>query len=302
MEALSDRAGANGIRHDRVSREELAEREPNIAGLGALFVPSTGIVDYREVCEALAHVVASRGGAVERSVHVDGIVEDSDHVRLTAEDRTWTARQAVACAGLQADRVARLAGLRPDFQIVPFRGEYFRLPSSRDAVVRSLIYPIPDPDLPFLGVHLTRMVGGGVTVGPNAVLGRAREGYRKSAVSVRDVATYLGFGGFWKMSRANWRSGVTELRDSLWKRGYLAACRKYCPSLTLDDLLPYEAGIRAQAVHRSGVLEHDFLFAETERTVHVCNAPSPAATSALPIGRMIAARVGTQRRTLAGLG
>ncbi len=298
MEALRTRADANGIQYEALTRTELAAREPNISGQGALFLPSTGIVDYRKVCGAMADRIERLGGAVERGVRVDRIEENGAAVRLTAGDRVWTARQAIACAGLQADRVARLAGLRPDFQIVPFRGEYYRLPPSRNGVVRSLIYPIPDPDLPFLGVHLTRMIDGGVTVGPNAVLGFSREGYRKLALDARDIATYARFGGFWRMARSNWRSGLTEMRNSLWKRGYLAACRKYCPSLTLGDLLPYEAGIRAQAVLRSGVLEHDFLFAETDRTVHVCNAPSPAATSALPIGRMIAERVAEQRRRL----
>jgi L-2-hydroxyglutarate oxidase len=205
----------------------------------------------------------------------------------------------VACAGLQADRLARLAGLRVDFRIVPFRGEYYRLPRSRDDLVRSLIYPIPDPELPFLGIHLTRTVDGGVTVGPNAVLGRAREGYRKRDVDTRDVGSYLRFPGFWRMARRNLRSGAAELANSLSKHRYLAACRKYCPSLTVDDLLPEAAGIRAQAVMSDGTLQHDFLFAESARTVHVCNAPSPAATSALPIGRMISERVAAQRRTSA---
>jgi len=232
---------------------------------------------------------------VQLGAEVDRLHETTDAVDVGAGDRSWTAAQVVACAGLQADRVARLAGLDPDFRIVPFRGEYYRLPDSRNGIVRSLIYPIPDPALPFLGIHLTRMIGGFVTVGPNAVLGLAREGYAKSAVSRRDVADMLRFPGFWRVIRDNLRSGVAEMRNSVWKRGYLRECRKYCPSLTLDDLLPYEAGIRAQAVHRDGALEHDFLFAETDHMVHVCNAPSPAATSALPIGRMIADRVAAQR-------
>jgi (S)-2-hydroxyglutarate dehydrogenase len=298
MDGLRARADANGIAYERLGQDELGEREPNVAGLGALFVPSTGIVEFRRVCAVLAQTVRDEGGAVEVGVKVDRITESSDSVEVRAGDRAWTVNQVIACAGLQSDRVARLAGLRTDFQIVPFRGEYYRLSSSRNDIVHSLIYPIPDPDLPFLGVHLTRMIDGYVTVGPNAVLGRAREGYRKSAVSPRDVATYASFPGFWRMSRSNLRTGVVEMRNSLWKRGYLAACQKYCPSLTLEDLLPHEAGIRAQAVLRNGVLEHDFLFAESGRTMHVCNAPSPAATSALPIGAMITERVAEQRKQL----
>jgi L-2-hydroxyglutarate oxidase len=184
-----------------------------------------------------------------------------------------------------------MAGARTDFQIVPFRGEYYRLPPARSGLITRLIYPIPDPALPFLGVHLTRTIDGGVTVGPNAVLGFAREGYRKGTFRPRDVAAYVRFGGTWRMARANVRTGARELRNSIFKRGYLRDVRKYCPELTVGDLLPAPAGIRAQAVLRDGTLVHDFLFAETPRTLHVCNAPSPAATSAIPIGEMIATKL-----------
>jgi L-2-hydroxyglutarate oxidase len=295
MGDLQERAGVNGILCERLNAAELVEREPNVVGLGALFVPSTGIVDYRRVCEALRQHVVRLGGDVELGAEVDRLVETPGAVEVGAGDRRWMAQQVVACAGLQADRVARLGGLDPEFRIVPFRGEYYRLPDSKNDIVRSLIYPIPDPALPFLGIHLTRMIDGHVTVGPNAVLGLAREGYAKKAANRHDVADMVRFPGFWRVIRANLRSGAVEMRNSLWKRGYLEECRKYCPSLSVDDLLPYEAGIRAQAVHRDGSLEHDFLFAETDRMVHVCNAPSPAATSALPIGRMIAERVAAPR-------
>jgi L-2-hydroxyglutarate oxidase len=298
MDDLQTRAGVNGIECERLDAAELVKREPNITGLGALFVPSTGIVDYRLVCAALRQQVVERGGAVETDAKVDLIAETGSWVEVRAGQRSWTAQQVVACAGLQADRIARLAGIDTEFQIVPFRGEYYRLPPSKSDVVRSLIYPIPDPDLPFLGIHLTRMIDGSVTVGPNAVLGFAREGYRKGSISGRDIATFATFPGFWKVIRQNLRSGAREMRNSLWRRGYLEECRKYCPSLTLEDLLPYEAGIRAQAVRRDGTLEHDFLFAQTARTLHVCNAPSPAATSALPIGQMITERAAEQRRQL----
>jgi L-2-hydroxyglutarate oxidase len=298
MDDLEARAGVNGIECERLDAAELVEREPNITGLGALFVPSTAIVDYRLVCAALRQTVLDRGGAVELGVKVDLVAETGSYVEVRAGDRSWTAQQVVACAGLQADRIARLAGIETDFQIVPFRGEYYRLPDWKRDIVNALIYPVPDPDLPFLGIHLTRMIDGSVTVGPNAVLGFSREGYRKLSVNGRDIARYATFGGFWKVIGRNLRSGAIEMRNSLWRRGYLEACRTYCPSLTLDDLLPHEAGIRAQAVRRDGTLEHDFLFAATTRTLHVCNAPSPAATSALPIGRMIAERAAEQRRRL----
>jgi L-2-hydroxyglutarate oxidase len=192
---------------------------------------------------------------------------------------------------LQSDRLARIAGIETEHQIVPFRGEYYRLPESKNQIVRHLIYPIPDPELPFLGVHLTRTMDGGVTVGPNAVLGFAREGYAKFSFNFGDVAEYAGFPGFWKTMGRNLKHGIKEMKNSVFKAGYLEECRKYCPSLELDDLTPCEAGIRAQAVMKEGTLVHDFLFLETARMLHVCNAPSPAATSAIPIGEMIARKI-----------
>jgi L-2-hydroxyglutarate oxidase len=239
----------------------------------------------------MAKVIRQAGGEVHLSTSVRAIQEHADHVAIGTDSHTWRARQLVACAGLQSDRLARLAGVKIDHQIIPFRGEYYRLPASKNQIVNHLIYPIPDPELPFLGVHLTRMIDGSVTVGPNAVLGFGRENYRKFSVNWRDVAEYASFPGFWKTIWNNLGSGTTEMKNSLFKRGYLEQCRKYCPSLEVADLLPYEAGIRAQAVMRDGTLVHDFLFAETPRMVHVCNAPSPAATSAIPIGQMIAEKI-----------
>ncbi|AXM95786.1 L-2-hydroxyglutarate oxidase [Pseudomonas plecoglossicida] len=291
MQALYERSQQNGLKVERLDAAELKRREPNIAGLGALFVDATGIVDYTHVCNAMAKVIEQAGGEVRLSTTVQAIRELGEHVEIRDSNQTWRARQLVACAGLQSDRLARLAGVRIDHQIIPFRGEYYRLPASKNQIVNHLIYPIPDPELPFLGVHLTRMIDGSVTVGPNAVLGFGRENYRKFAVNWRDVAEYARFPGFWKTIWNNLGSGTAEMKNSLFKRGYLEQCRKYCPSLQVEDLLPYEAGIRAQAVMRDGSLVHDFLFAETPRMVHVCNAPSPAATSAIPIGQMIAEKI-----------
>ena len=291
MDALHVRAQRNGLRVERLDAAELRRREPNIVGLGALWVDATAIVDYRKVAEAMAQVVATAGGDIRLGTQVTSIAETDDSVAVGAGDMHWKARKLVACAGLQSDRLARLAGLEVPFQIIPFRGEYYRLPASKKDVVKHLIYPIPDPALPFLGIHLTRTIDGGVTVGPNAVLGLAREGYRKFSVEPRDVAQYLAFPGFWKVMRAHFASGLGEMKNSLSRRGYLEQCRKYCPTLELADLLAHEAGIRAQAVLRDGTLVHDFLFIDTPRMVHVCNAPSPAATSAMPIGSMIADRI-----------
>jgi L-2-hydroxyglutarate oxidase len=200
-------------------------------------------------------------------------------------------RCLVVCGGLMADRLAAMMQLDVDFRIVPYRGEYYRLPEKLEGIVRHLIYPVPEPGLPFLGVHLTRMIDGSVTVGPNAVQGWKREGYGRLNFSMRDTSEMLAFPGFWRVTAANLGVGLTELRNSLWKPGYLRQVQKYCPSVRLSDLGPYPAGIRAQAVMRDGTLVHDFLFAETRRSLHLCNAPSPAATSAIPIGELICAKV-----------
>lgn len=291
MEALYERSKQNTIGVQRLGGGELKEREPNIRGLGALFVPSTGIVNYAEVCRAMGRRIVALGGEIRLSTRVSGIRETLYAVDILAVDESWQAKKLVVCGGLQSDRLAVLAGLSIEHRIVPFRGEYYRLPAAKNDIVRHLIYPVPDPSLPFLGVHLTRMIDGSVTVGPNAVIGFAREGYPRLSVNLADMADYALFPGFWKTVIAHRRSAVTELRNSLWKRGYLEECRKYCPSLDLADLLSHEAGIRAQAVRKDGALIHDFLFAQTDRMLHVCNAPSPAATSAIPIAEMIAGRM-----------
>jgi (S)-2-hydroxyglutarate dehydrogenase len=286
--ALFERARTNKVRVELLDKDELKRREPNVVGIGALFVESTGIVDYGVVADAIGDVIRAHGGEINCGANVSSIHEGTDDVTIGAEERSWTAKQLIVCAGLQSDRVAKLAGLKLDHQIVPFRGEYYRLPKIKSDIVRHLIYPVPDPDLPFLGIHLTRMIDGGVTVGPNAVLGFAREGYPKFSLRLRDVSTYASFPGFWRMIAAHLDTGLIEMRNSLWKHWYLEECRKYCPSLMIGDLLPARAGIRAQAVAKDGTLTHDFLFGRTDRMLHVYNAPSPAATSAIPIGEMIA--------------
>ncbi|MCX5042979.1 L-2-hydroxyglutarate oxidase [Aldersonia sp. NBC_00410] len=287
MSALYERSKENRLEVEIIDKAELARREPEVSGLGALFVPSTGIVDYRGITETLAALVTAAGGEIALGCEVTTISESDDHVAVSGPSGSWQARRLVVCGGLQADRLARAAGIRTDFRIVPFRGEYYELPPERAGLVSTLIYPIPDPDLPFLGVHLSPTIEGTLTVGPNAVLGLSREGYRKGSVTARDLRDIAGFPGFYRVARANVRTGARELRNSLFKRGYLAECRKYCPSLTLADLRPREAGIRAQAVLRDGTLVHDFLIERTARSVHVLNAPSPAATSALPIAEIV---------------
>ncbi|MFC9438327.1 L-2-hydroxyglutarate oxidase [Nocardia sp. NPDC057030] len=287
MLALHERSVRNGVAVELLDAAELRRREPRVTGVGALFVPDTGIVDYPAITAALADEVRSAGGDLVFGAEITALAETDATVTATGPAGSWTARTLVVCAGLQADRLARMAGLRNDFQIVPFRGEYYQLPPERAGLVRTLIYPIPDPTLPFLGVHLSPTIDGTLTVGPNAVLGLAREGYPKGSFDAKDARAILGFPGVHRVAAANVRTGLRELRNSWFKRGYLAECRRYCPELTLADLRPREAGIRAQAVLRDGTLVHDFLIERTPRSVHVLNAPSPAATSAMPIAEHI---------------
>lgn len=287
MLALHERSVANGVAVELLDAAELRRREPNVTGVGALFVPDTGIVDYTAITTALADEVRSAGGHLVFGAEITSLTETDATVTAAGPTGSWTARTLVACAGLQADRLARMAGLRNDFRIVPFRGEYYQLPPERAGLVRTLIYPIPDPALPFLGVHLSPTIDGTLTVGPNAVLGLSREGYRKGSFDAADARAVLGFPGVHRVAVAHVRTGLRELRNSLFKRGYLAECRRYCPELTLADLRPREAGIRAQAVLRDGTLVHDFMIERTPRSVHVLNAPSPAATSAMPIAAHI---------------
>lgn len=292
MQALHERAMQNGIEVELLSEAQLKSAEPNVAGVGAILSPTTGIVDYTQVAQAMAHRLAELGGEIRTGSKVTALEESADSITVHgAEASPIEARCVVVCGGLMADRLAAMMDIEIDFRIVPYRGEYYRLPADKSSVVRHLIYPVPEPGLPFLGVHLTRMIDGTVTVGPNAVQGWKREGYGRMNFSARDTLEMLGFPGFWRVTADNLRVGLTELRNSLWKPGYLKQVQKYCPSIQLADLGPYPAGVRAQAVRRDGTLVDDFLFAETARSLHVCNAPSPAATSAIPIGELICDKV-----------
>ena len=287
MDKIAERARQNGLTIDRLDAQELHRRESNIIGAGALFVESTGIVDYKAVASTMFKMIARAGGEVVCGHNVISIKECGNHVTVTSDSTSWKAKKLVVCAGLQSDRLAVMAGLKVDFQIIPFRGEYYRLPPSRNESIKHLIYPIPDPNLPFLGIHLTRMIDGSIKVGPNAVLSLSREGYRKLSFNARDILEYSLYPGFWRFIRKHFVSGVQEIKNTLFKAGYLEQCKKYYPSLELQDLQPCKAGIRAQAVMRSGDCIEDFLFMQTPRMLHVCNAPSPAATAAIPIGEMI---------------
>ncbi|ENK0806936.1 L-2-hydroxyglutarate oxidase [Vibrio fluvialis] len=295
MQALFERCLKNELDVELLDVAQLKLAEPNITGLGAIYVKATSIVNYRLVTEKMAEEFKALGGEVCLSTEVVGLNETEQEIsvqcRYKGSPITFHSQFLVSCSGLMADRMTKMLGLATDFQIIPYRGEYYRLAPKHNQVVKHLIYPIPDPELPFLGVHLTRMIDGSVTVGPNAVQGFKREGYGKVNISVRDVWEMLRFSGFWKVTAKNLKTGLVEMKNSLWKPGYLQLVRKYCPSIELADLQPYPAGIRAQAVLSDGTLVHDFLFAESPRSLHVCNAPSPAATSAMPIGEYICQKI-----------
>jgi L-2-hydroxyglutarate oxidase len=290
LEELERRGAANGLAGiRRLTAEELREHEPHVTGVAGLLVPETGIVDYAEVTEAYAAVVRERGGEVWTSAAVKGVRrEGSGGMVLETARGAVRCKALVNCGGLQSDRVARLCGVTPDVRIVPFRGEYYTLAPERAHLVRNLIYPVPDPRFPFLGVHFTRMIGGGVEAGPNAVLALARHGYRRTSFSLRDSYATGTYVGFWRMARKFWRTGFGEFHRSISKRAFLSALRRLIPELELNDLRPGGAGVRAQALDRTGALVDDFRVIQAERMVHVLNAPSPAATASISIGRYIA--------------
>jgi L-2-hydroxyglutarate oxidase len=290
LDELERRGRANGLAGIRRLRgEELREHEPHLAGIAGLHVPETGIVDYVGVTEAYAKVIRSLGGeiwtdAAARSVRA----EVAGGLVVETEKGAVACRGLINCGGLQSDRIARMCGANPDVRIVPFRGEYYTLSPQRQNLVRNLIYPVPDPRFPFLGVHFTRMIGGGVEAGPNAVLSLARHGYHRTAFSLRDSYDTSTFVGFWRMARKHWKTGFGELHRAFSKRAFLSALRRLIPELELQDLTPGGAGVRAQALDRTGALVDDFRIVQGDRMVHVLNAPSPAATASISIGRHVA--------------
>jgi L-2-hydroxyglutarate oxidase LhgO len=284
LDGIHQRALANGVSDVRMlDRAAMRELEPHAAGVRALHSPSTSIVDFVAVSEALADDVRSRGGRVLTSTQVVGLRHEREEAIVLTNHGDYRADELVVCGGLQSTQLAKLAGDDPEPQIVPFRGEYYRLSPDRTNLVRGLIYPVPDPRYPFLGIHLTRRIDGSVDVGPNAVLATALQGYRRRDVSMRDLRDVVASAGFRKLVRQHWRTGVREMAGSLSKRYFLSQARRYLPSLTMSDLHAAPAGVRAQAIKPDGQLVDDFWITQRNRVTMVRNAPSPAATSALAI-------------------
>lgn len=293
LEQLERRGRANGVSGlRRLSPAELAEVEPNVRGVAALHSPQTGVVDFRAVARSFAAQLEQRGGAVATGCAVESVEQRGGRVVLRlAEGRETRAKHAVFCAGAWADRLAVAAGAPADPRIVPFRGAYARIKPERAELVRALVYPVPDPELPFLGTHLSRHVDGEVHVGPTALMAGARDAYPLLRVRPRDLAATLAWPGTWRLARRYWRTGVSELRRALDRRALAAEAARFVPELRPGDLEPAFAGVRAQALGRDGRLVDDFVVSDTERATHIRNAPSPAATSALPLARMVADRV-----------
>ncbi|MGH7857599.1 MAG: L-2-hydroxyglutarate oxidase, partial [Candidatus Binatia bacterium] len=291
LEELERRGRANGLRGlRRIRGEEIRELEPHAAGLAALRVEETGIVDFSAVAERFAAEVLTAGGTIRTGARLLRVGRRGGELVLETSAGEVRARSLVNCAGLQADRVARACGADPGLRIIPFRGEYYALRPERRSLVRNLVYPVPDARFPFLGVHFTRRIDGTVEAGPNAVLALRREGYRKGSFSARDVADLLVYTGFWRMAARYWRTGLVELRRSFSRGAFVAALQRLLPDLRAGDVRRGGTGVRAQAVEPSGFLVDDFRVVESDSMVHVLNAPSPAATASISIGERIAAR------------
>lgn len=300
LKNLHERGLKNGLNVEIVGPERLREIEPHASGIAAIRVPSAGIVDYRTVSATFAELSERQGATMMLGAEVTDIAETGRGVEIRTSKGDFSAGVLVNCAGLHSDRVAALCGVDARVKIVPFRGEYYELVPQRRHLVKSLIYPVPNPDFPFLGVHFTRMIEGGVEAGPNAVLGLAREGYRKSDIDLRDLSETLTYPALWRLARAYWRTGAGEIFRSMSKRAFVRGLRRLVPEIEEGDLIPAPAGVRAQALSHDGKLLDDFLIVEGKGSIHVLNAPSPAATAAIPIGEAIAERAAERARKNSG--
>jgi len=288
LEELRRRGEANGVPGVKlVGSAELRHLEPKASGLAALLVPSTSITDYAQVCDKYAELTVQRGGAILTSAEVISIKRGASEVVVETRRGAFSAAYLINCAGLFSDRISRMAGDEPEVMIAPFRGEYYDLIPERSSLVRALIYPVPDPRFPFLGVHFTRRISGRVDAGPNAVLALRREGYRRTDFSLTDLASSLAFPGFWRMAAKHWRSGLDEVHRSFSKSAFVHALQRLVPEVREEDLVPGGSGVRAQALMRDGTLVDDFRFVQWGKMLHVLNVPSPAATASLLIGHAI---------------
>ena len=294
MERILERGQKNGVVCERIDQARLRELEPHASGIQAIHVPEAGIVNYREVCTRLAEIIREHNCQILTNTRVKSLQSNGGGVTVETNSDTITTEYAINCAGLHSDRVARASGQTPDAMIVPFRGEFYTLKPQVHHLCRNLIYPVPDPKFPFLGVHFTRMIDGSVECGPNAVLALAREGYRKRDINVRDLFESLTYRGFQKMAIKYWRTGMGEMWRSLSKRAFVKALQRLLPEIRAEHLERAPAGVRAQAIAADGQMIDDFVILQSDRIINVCNAPSPAATSSLNIGKLITERLADQ--------
>lgn len=294
LDNLYERGLQNELDITKISKEELKEIEPHVAGLGAIRVPMAGIINYKQVSEKFAEIIQERGGDILLNTKVEKINEGSDSVVIETTNGTVKASLVINCAGLHSDRVAAAAGYKTDMKILPFRGEYYKLIPEKRHLVKHLIYPVPNPKFPFLGVHFTRMISGEVDAGPNAVLAFKREGYKKIDFSARDLAESLAFKGLWKMAGKFAKEGLDEYVRSFSKAQFTKSLQALIPEIQEDDLIPAPAGVRAQALKDDGSMVDDFNIIMGDRTIHVCNAPSPAATASIEIGKEVVRRIPEQ--------
>ncbi|MBK5480392.1 L-2-hydroxyglutarate oxidase [Peribacillus sp. TH16] len=295
---LYTRGLQNELAIKKISVDELKEIEPHVNGLGAIRVPQAGIVNYRQVSEKIADIVKEYGGEIKLNTKVEKINEESDSVTIETNNGTLKARLVINCAGLHSDRIAAAAGYKTDMKIVPFRGEYFKLIPEKRHLVNHLIYPVPNPKFPFLGVHFTRMISGEVDAGPNAVLSFKREGYKKTDFNAKDLTEVLSYKGFWKLASKFMKEGMDEYVRSFSKKQFTKSLQELIPEIQEDDLIPAPAGVRAQALQDDGNMVDDFHIIMGKRTVHVCNAPSPAATASIEIGKEVVNRIPEQSHLL----
>ncbi len=287
MQALIERCTQNSLTVEKLSISDTQKMQPGLRTAGAFFVKETGIVNWRQVCKKYAELFEQQGGRIFYEEKVVSITESARDIVTRTNKNVYTSGYLITCAGLYADRLVKMNGLNADFKIVPFRGEYFRLSPAYDEYIKHLIYPVPNPALPFLGVHFTPQITNYVTVGPTAVLAFAREGYTWKKINIKDCAEICTYWPAWKLILKNFSNTIDEFRSSVFKRHYLKTVQKYFPNIKRPDFSRYPAGVRAQAVDKTGKFIQDFLFVESNRSLHTCNAPSPAATSSLPIGRYI---------------
>ncbi|WP_250122663.1 L-2-hydroxyglutarate oxidase [Chroococcidiopsis sp. CCMEE 29] len=294
LENLYKRGLENSLSVTKISAKEVQEIEPHVRCLAGIRVPTTGIVDYKQVCQKYADLIEIQGGELRLNTKVEKISNTSKGQVLETNKDTFETRTVINCAGLHSDRIAKLGQVNPQAKIVPFRGEYYELKPEKRYLVKTLIYPVPNPDFPFLGVHFTRMIDGSVHAGPNAVLSFKREGYKKTDFDLGDFAEVMTYPGFWKLAAKHADEGIQEMIRSFYKAAFVRSLQRLIPEVQADDLIPTHAGVRAQALMNDGKLVDDFLIVKGQNSVHVCNAPSPAATSSIEIGKAIVEQIPEQ--------